>query len=126
MITVKHKGSFRNTESFFRRASNLNEKYQGLLEFYAQKGVDALREATPVSSGTTAESWGYEIESGDGITTISFTNSNIQNGQNIAILLIYGHGTRNGGYVQGNDFVSTVIRDIFQQLANQIWMEVRG
>lgn len=123
MIKVKQKGDFRHTERLFKNA--LKRKYLEVLEHYAELGVEALRNATPTDSGETAASWGYEIESGDGRTTISFTNSHENNGQNIAILIIYGHGTRNGGYVEGNDFVSPAIIPVFQQLADQIWMEVR-
>ena len=124
MIKVKHKGDFRFTERLFDRA--LSKKYLDLIEVYAQRAVEALREATPVDSGTTAASWGYEIESGDGTTTVYFTNSNEVNGSNVAVLLIYGHGTRNGGYVEGNDFASPIVWEVFQQLADQIWMEVTG
>lgn len=124
MIKVTHKGDFRHTERLFDRA--LSRKYIGLLQHYAELGVEALRNATPVDSGETAAAWGYEIESGDGRTTINFTNSNENNGVNIAILLIYGHGTANGTYVQGVDFVTPALVPVFKQLADQIWMEVRS
>lgn len=122
IISVKHKGNFRHFERFTHRV--LKQEYMNILRAYADMGVKALKEATPTESGDTADAWGYEIESGDGITTLTFTNSHEENGLNIAILLIYGHGTRNGGYVQGNDFVSPALRPIFQDLADAIWKEV--
>ena len=122
LITVKHKGNFNNIERFFNRV--LKRDYLNILSDYAQIGVEALREATPVESGETANAWGYEIESKKGITTIWFTNSEEDNGVNVAILLIYGHGTRNGGYVEGIDFVSPALRPVFQELADKIWKEV--
>lgn len=122
LITVKHKGDFNNIERFFNRV--LKRDYLNILSDYAQIGVEALREATPVESGETANAWGYEIESKKGITTIWFTNSEEDNGVNVAILLIYGHGTRNGGYVEGIDFVSPALRPVFQELADKIWREV--
>lgn len=122
LIKVRHKGSFNNIERFFNRV--LKRDYLNILSDYAAQGVEALREYTPVNTGLLADSWGFEIESGNGITTIWFTNDDIENGQNVAILLIYGHGTRNGGYVEGVDFVSPALQPIFQDLADTMWREV--
>lgn len=121
MITVKHKGDFNNIERFFNRV--LKRNYLNIISDYAQIGIQALKEATPVDTGTTAESWGYEIEDSNGIMTLTFTNSCIENGANVAILLIYGHGTRNGAYVEGNDFVTPALEPVFRDLANTIWKE---
>ena len=122
MIKVTHKGDFSKTERFFNRA--LKQNYLNIIADYCERGLEALRAATPENSGKTADSWGYEIDRGKGITTVSFTNSNENNGVNVAILLIYGHGTRNGGYVQGNDFVTPALRPIFRDLADKMWREV--
>ena len=122
LIKVRHKGSFNNIERFFNRT--LKRDYLNILSDYAAQGVEALREYTPVNTGLLADSWGFEIESGNGMTTIWFTNDDIENGQNVAILLIYGHGTRNGGYVEGVDFVSPALQPIFQDLADTMWREV--
>lgn len=122
MITVRHKGDFSNIERFFNRA--LRRDYLNILSDYCQRGVKALKDATPDDSGKTADSWDYEIERGDGIISVYFTNSNENNGVNIAILLIYGHGTRNGGYVEGNDFVTPALQPIFADLADSMWKEV--
>ena len=122
MIKVKHKGDFNNIEKFFNRV--LKRNYLNILADYANRGVEALKEATPTESGETANSWGYEIESADGITTIYFTNDSINEGANVVILLIYGHGLWNGGYVEPNDFVTPAIRPIFEELADKMWKEV--
>ena len=122
VITVKHKGSFKKTEAFFDRT--LRRDYLRIIREYAERGVEALRNATPVESGRTADAWSYEIVPGKGIITLYFTNSNEDNGVNVAILLIYGHATKNGGYVQGYDFVTPAIRSVFQELADTIWREV--
>ena len=55
---------------------------------------------------------------------ITFYNSNIQNGVPIAIILQYGHGTRNGGWVQGRDYINPAIQPIFDRIANDAWKEV--
>jgi hypothetical protein len=56
--------------------------------------------------------------------TISFNNSNIQNGVPIAIILHYGHGTRNGGWVEGVDYIKPAIRPVFDKIADEAWREV--
>lgn len=122
MIKVTHKGNFNNFERFVNRA--LRRDYLNIISEYCDRGIEALREATPVESGETAESWNYEIVSGNGITTVYFTNSHENKGVNVAILLIYGHGTRNGGYVQGNDFVTPALEPVFRELADKMWREV--
>lgn len=122
MITVKHKGSFNNIERFFNRV--LKRNYLNILSEYADRGVEALKAATPTESGETAAHWNYEIKSEDGITTLYFTNDHMNDGVNVAVLLIYGHGTRNGGYVEGADFVSPALAPIFYELADSMWKEV--
>ena len=84
----------------------------------------ALASATPVDSGETATSWYYEITNKNNTITISFHNSNIQNGVPIAIILQYGHGTGTGGWVQGRDYINPAIQPIFDQIANYAWKEV--
>lgn len=123
MFKVHHIGDFSSTERWFNRV--LRKDYMNIIADYAKRGIEALREATPEDSGKTAESWNYEIVSGKDRTTLYFTNDNIENGVNVAILLIYGHATRNGAYVEGVDFVTPALRPIFRELADKIWREVK-
>lgn len=122
IISFKHSGSFKNTEHFFSKA--LNTDYRSILEVYGKKGVSVLRSATPRDSGTTAESWGYTIEERKGKLIITFTNSNIQRGINIAIILNYGHGTASGAYVAGRNYIDPAIQPIFDKIADDVWKEV--
>lgn len=94
------------------------------LEKYAREGVTALASATPVDSGETAASWDYEIQKGNGKVSIYWTNSNINDGVPIAVILQYGHGTNGGGYVQGRDYINPAIRPIFDKIAENAWKEV--
>lgn len=124
MIKVKPRGDFSKTERFFNRVKN-GVTNNSTFRKYGERGVAALAEATPVDSGLTASSWYYEIEKTDAGVKIVFRNSNIQNGwAPIAILLQYGHATRNGGYVQGRDYINPAIQPIFDKLANDAWKEV--
>lgn len=122
MISVKQSGNFDKTERFLKKANQ--KDYLKILDKYGKKGVDALSKATPVDSGKTASSWGYEIEKGSNVSAIYWTNNNINKNVNIAIILQYGHGTRNGGYVQGRDYINPAIRPVFDKLANEAWKEV--
>lgn len=122
MITIRSKGNFEKTDRFFKRMSN-GEIFRELKK-YGEDGVKALADATPKDSGKTAASWSYEVEKSKGSYTIVWTNSNINDGVPIAVILQYGHGTRNGGYVQGRDYINPAIRPIFDQIAEDAWREV--
>ena len=66
----------------------------------------------------------YEIVNKKGSARITFTNSHIVKGVPIAIILQYGHGTRNGGWVEGRDYINPAIQPIFDELAEKAWKEV--
>ena len=122
MISFRQKGDFSKLTHFLERAKE--SVRIGDLDKYGREGVVALSSATPIDSGETANSWSYEITNKDGSATITFKNSNIQNGVPIAIILQYGHGTRNGGWVQGRDYINPAIQPIFDEIVNNAWREV--
>ena len=122
MIRFRQQGDFTKLTRFLERAKEAI--HLGDLDRYGKAGVAALSSATPVESGETARSWYYEIKHQKGPVTISFCNSNIQNGVPIAIILQYGHGTGTGGWVQGRDYINPAIRPIFEQIAKDAWREV--
>lgn len=125
VITFNTKGDLKKTWKFLRFLSS--KLYLKKVEYYAKKGIVALIEATPKDSGETADSWDYEILIDDEKTRITFTNSNIaSNGTPVVVLIQYGHGTRNGGWVEGFDFVNPAIRPIFDEMADSIWKEVKN
>lgn len=123
MITFRQKGDFSKLNRFLERAKETVKL--GDLDRYGREGVAALASATPVDSGKTASSWYYEIlRTSEGVS-ISFKNSNINKGVPIAIILQYGHATRNGGWVEGRDYINSAIQPIFDRIANDAWKEVR-
>lgn len=122
MISVKQRGSLDKTEKFLKKSFGRN--YIGILEKFGQQGVAALSAATPVDSGVTATSWSYEIIQNGSSISIVWNNSNVQEGINIAIILQYGHGTRNGGYVSGRDYINPALKPIFDKMADAAWKEV--
>ena len=122
MITFKQHGDFRNLTNFLERAK---EPFTlSILDDYGQEGVAALASATPIDSGNTANSWYYKIYRDNSSVSITFYNSNIQNGVPIAIILQYGHGTNHGGWVEGRDYINPAIQPVFDKIANEAWKEV--
>lgn len=122
MVTFQAKGSFRKTKKFLERAEQMD--FRDILDRYGVKGVAALASATPKDSGNTAACWGYEIKYGPGVARIYWTNSNINDGVPIAVILQYGHGTGTGGWVEGRDYINPAIQPIFDEIAEKAWKEV--
>lgn len=122
MISFGGKGDFAKTEKFLKKS--LGRKYRDVLEKYGKQGVAALSSATPIESGLTASSWSYEIIQNASAISVVWHNENVQKGVNIAIILQYGHATRNGGYVEGIDYINPALKPIFDNLANAAWKEV--
>lgn len=122
MIRLESTGSFKKTEKALSKMSR-GDMYRNL-DRLAKRGVSALAAATPVESGQTAASWGYEIKKSRTGASITWTNSHVESGAPIAILLQYGHGTGTGGYVQGRNYINPAIKPVFDQIANEVWKAV--
>ena len=123
MINIRQKGDFKNLSSFLEKTK---EKLNlGLLDKYGREGVAALQAATPKDTGKTSESWYYKIERKNGSVSLTFHNSNQNKDVPIAIILQYGHATRNGGYVEGVDYINPALRPIFDKIAEEAWKEVK-
>lgn len=123
MITFESKGDFKNTDTFLERMLELVNI--GIWDKYGKMGVEALRNYTPINTGLLRDSWSYEIEHDKGRTRITWTNSDIEGGYNVALLVQYGHGNGNGGYVQGVDFINPAMKPIFEQILNELLKEVK-
>lgn len=123
MITVESKGSFKNIDRFLEKMSKRD--ILTALRAYGQDGVYALSKATPVDTGLAASSWSYQVSKKRGRYTLSWHNTNIENGIPVVILIQYGHGTRSGSWVEGVDFINPVIQPLFDRIASEIWEEVK-
>lgn len=121
-ITFSHKGNFEKTSKFLKKAKQAD--FYKHMEQYAQLGVEALREATPIDSGNTAASWSYDLNVTKNKAEIVWKNSNTNKGENIAILIQYGHGTGTGGYVHGLDYINPAMKSVFDKIIEEIWKEV--
>lgn len=122
VIRLRQTGDFRKTDRFL--SGLVGAHYMRKLKKYGEKGVEALKAATPVDTGKTAESWSYEIVQSEGRTSIYWKNSNIVNGVCIAIILHYGHGTKGGGFVEGKNYITPAIQPILDEMADAVWKEV--
>lgn len=123
MITIKQKGDFKNTEKFLKNKKRININ---ILDKYGKIGVEALKKNTPVSTGVTSNSWYYKIENQNGKVTLNFYNSNVKNNVNIAIIIQYGHGTKNGGWVEGIDYINPAVQPVFDKILNDVWGDLNG
>ena len=123
MISVTTKGDFKNIEKYLQKVKKSN--LMSIFDAYGTKGVELLSKATPKNTGETASSWGYKVECKNGRYKLYFTNSHEVDGVNVAIIIQYGHGTRQGGYVEGIDYINPVTRPLFKDLAQDLIKEVK-
>ena len=121
-ISFSSKGDFSKTIKFLNKVKNV--KINNILSKYGKIGVNALSQATPKDSGVTSRSWNYKIEVNNDNASIVWYNTNVVKGVNIAVILQYGHGTRNGGWVEGRDYINPAMKPIFDKIADQVWKEV--
>lgn len=122
MITIESQGEWKLTRNWFDRMTKLDLAL--IMNQFGKEGVSALSAATPSRSGLTSKSWNYEVTRKGNNWKITWTNSNVNKGANIAVLIQYGHGTRNGGYVVGRDYINPAIRPVFDKIAQKAWKEV--
>lgn len=122
VIEMRQSGDFKKSLTFLTHLQTRN--IRPILEKYGQKGVEALAEATPKATGKTAASWSYEIKMEKTGAVLSWKNANIVDGVPIAVILQYGHGTRNGGYVQGVDYINPAMKPVIDAIRDELWKEV--
>lgn len=122
-IVIKNQGSFRKTLAYMIKASYVLRDTN--LEMYGKLGVEALRDATPVDSGETADSWDYVVVREDHTAKIVWTNRKTVGDEHVplAILLQYGHADKSGVWVEGLDYINPALRPIFENIASKIWKE---
>ena len=122
LVVMKQSGSLKNFEGFLYK--NRKRRLYQLLNEYGKQGVELLRDATPVDTGKTATGWDYEIEVNSQGISLYWVNNNVNEGVPIAILIQYGHATRNGPYVHGVDYINPALRPLFESMATKLWKEV--
>lgn len=122
MIAFSQSGEFTITDKFLKK--NNTQTSRAILNRYGAIGVQALANATPRDSGKSASSWRYEVVTNKGYASLRWLNDNVVDGFPVVIMIHYGHGTKNGGYVQGRDFINPIVRPIFDRIAEELWKGV--
>ena len=125
MVKFRQKGNFEKASKYFKDV--IEAVRIGDLDKYGEAGVAALASATPVDSGLTASSWYYKVIRQNGRVSLEFYNSHVSEWNphvQIAIILQYGHATRNGGWAEGRDYINPAIQPIFDDIARKMWREV--
>lgn len=118
MISVELSGSLDKTRSYLQKLAR-GDFFRGL-DRLAREGVDALANASPIETGLSADSWNYKIEQSRANLTITWSNTDVENGFPVAIMLQYGYSTGTGGYVQGRDYINPAMRPIFDKIEEQV------
>lgn len=125
IVSLSHHGSFNKTERLFEKCKQLFGK--GQLDKYGELGVEYLKQYTPKDTGLTSESWRYIITQTKEGYEISWVNDNVKDDYvHIAIILQYGHATKNGTWVEGVDYLNPALRKIFRKIAKDAQEEVHG
>lgn len=124
MIGFTQRGNWDDTFRWLNKASKLDLSH--ILKKYAEQGVRALEQYTPVDTGRLRDSWGYTIDIQDGKSVISWTNSDVENGATVALLVYYGHATKNHGYVSGIDYIHPAMEPVFSRMLEELWREVQS
>lgn len=96
-------------------------KLKPTFESVGKVGLQQLVDDTPVRSGKTANSWTMDItESNDKLDLIYGNSNTISDGTPLVILIKQGHGTRNGGYVPPNDFITPIVDKTAKEISKKI------
>jgi len=121
-VIIKNKGGFEKTFKFLEGYNK--RSLISILEKYGELGISALKGATPIRFGDTANAWGFEIIDSQDSITIHWTNSHINKGFSVALGIQYGHATGTGGWVQGQDYINPATKAIMDKIVEDMWMEV--
>lgn len=125
-VTLKSLGDWSRTYNVLNALSG-SKFIDPILDEAGRLGVEALASATPKDTGLTAASWYYEVRRGSDATEIVWKNSNLtKDGDPVAILLQYGHGTGTGGYVAGVDYINPAMQDVFASISDTVAAAIRS
>jgi hypothetical protein len=123
VIRFKQHGKWDKTTDYLNQCSLITDKK--FLDKVAKDGLKELIAATPKKTGILANDWGYElIKRGKGYG-ILYTNSNVVNSVNIAILVDKGHMSKNGTWVAGQHFLDEAVKKVYEKVMNETWEELR-
>ena len=109
------------TKSFMNRIfKSYYRKIEKILNKDGKRGVNMLKNATPVLSGKTRDSWSYQIDKKDDSFILSFINTNTNKNINIAYIIDRGHITNKRTWVNGLNFIDPIIDIINDEINNEL------
>lgn len=114
-VTFGYDKRFNNRMKDRLEKMKIDKKFIKLNEF-GQEGVDRLQAATPVRTGKTANSWYYEINTDNGVTSLIWYNTNINKGVNIAVIIDSGHAALDGSWTQGYNYIDSAISPVIEKI----------
>jgi hypothetical protein len=119
---LKSSGSFKNLEKFLHRSP---QSYFSELHDYGRQGVALLARATPSDTGKTASSWSYRLINARGRYGIEWYNSNVNDGEVIAILNPVSD-TEQVPEATCKGSITSIQRHnhLFNKMAEEIWRKV--
>jgi hypothetical protein len=123
MLKMRNKVSWDRTDKFFKKSVKIT-KIENITAL-AERCIERLKAETPKDSGLTAESWSYQIDKTKNKNTLYITNSNIQNGVKVALLIEFGHATAGGTWVEGKDFIGPITQKAYNDILNETWKELK-
>lgn len=129
-VKVTVDGKFTHTEKLLEQC--MRKGWYKKLDRFAKDVNDALKDATPVDTGKTRDSWDYSIVTTKDQTSISWVNSNTIEGYYyntdgltpLVLILVNGHVSSKGYWIPPNDFVTPTIAPFMQKIKNEVWLEV--
>lgn len=122
LVTVKSKGNFNKTKKFFAKALKLYDSRE--LIKIADSTVIKLKNASPYES--IAKSWSYTLKNSKDKVVLTFENSEIQNGINLAILTNDGYATKDGKWISGKHYIEEPIQEAYKKIIKETWEELKS
>lgn len=116
-INVKIKKNKNSIENYLEKCTSFLDYNK--LEQIADKCLKEFVLASPTEE--IGMSWSYEIIYKKNKVSLIFNNSQIQNGENVAIIIDVGHGTRDGYWVSGKNYLSKPVQDAYDKILKETW-----
>ena len=123
-IKARTTGDFRQTRKYLSASIDISKLKIDDVQKIAEETVEKLAKASPYED--IAKGWSYSIEHDHKQVSLYFNNSFVENGLNIALLVDKGHGTSNGHWVSGKNYIDEPVREAFEKILEAAGKEIRS
>ena len=108
-VSIQVGKSSGDTEQWMTRLMKLNPS--STLNSIGSQITSSLRSSTPTETGALASGWAYNVKKVAGAYELGIYNTAYPEIEgNLALMMDRGHGTRNGGYVRGRNYIRPAIK----------------